>query len=114
MNVQVDTCAWKMVPSDKFVLGQDAERCGEVAEVKILRPQRKTDLFLCEHHLNAFIKEWGLHYEVEILCLNWLEGENQARFLNSHNILRRDCRHGRPECECDRGWEPGHACGGSK
>lgn len=29
--VHLDRCAWKKVDSDKFVLGQDAERCGEVA-----------------------------------------------------------------------------------
>lgn len=70
----LDRCAWKLVPSDKFVMGQDAQRCGEVSVVKILRPQRKTDLHLCEFHLNCFIREWGLHYEVELHCLNWLEG----------------------------------------
>ena len=72
--VQVDTCAWKLIPSEDFVLGQEAERCGETAAVKILRPYRKTDLHLCEYHLNCFIKEWGLHNEVELQCLNWLEG----------------------------------------
>lgn len=61
-------CAWKLVPPDKFVLGQEAERCGEIADVRVIRPYRKTDLYLCEFHLNSFIKEWGLHNEVEILC----------------------------------------------
>lgn len=74
--MHLDKCAWKLVSPDKFVMGQEAKRCGEVAAVKILRPQRKTDLFLCEYHLNLFIKEWGLHYEVELQCLNWLEGTN--------------------------------------
>lgn len=76
--VDLDRCAWKMVDSrTEFVMGIQADRCGEVAAVKILRPQRKTDLFLCEHHLNDFINEWGLHYEVEILCFNWMEGQNE-------------------------------------
>ena len=61
-------CAWKMVPSDKFVLGQEADRCGCAATIRVIRPQRKKDLFLCEEHLNSFIREWGLHYEVEVLC----------------------------------------------
>lgn len=76
--VHLDRCAWKKVDSDKFVLGQDAERCGEVAALKILRPQRKTDLFLCEHHFNDFIDKWGLHYNVEILCFNYMEGLNES------------------------------------
>lgn len=67
MSDHVETCAWKDVPSDEFVMGMPAQRCGEVAGVKLLRPHRKTDLFLCDHHLNAFIKKWGLHYEIEIL-----------------------------------------------
>jgi len=74
MGEHVETCAWKLVLPREFILGQEAERCGDVAAVKILRPHRKTDLFLCENHLNAFIKEWGLHNDVEILCFNWLEG----------------------------------------
>ena len=64
----INQCAWKMVDSEKFVLGQIADRCGKYADVKVLRPNRKTDLFLCEHHLNEFIMVWGLHNEVEILC----------------------------------------------
>jgi len=63
----LDRCQWKLVDSDKFVLGQSADRCGVQATIKILRPHRKTDLFLCEPHLNAFISEWGLHYLVELL-----------------------------------------------
>lgn len=65
--MHVETCSWKLVPSDQFVLGMEATRCGEEADVRVLRPKRKTDLFLCEEHLNDFIKSWGLHYEVRIL-----------------------------------------------
>ena len=72
--VHLDRCAWKMVEPTKFEVGQSADRCGEVAAVKILRPYRKSDLFLCENHINEFIKHWGLHNEVEILCHNWMEG----------------------------------------
>lgn len=76
MSVHLDRCAWKMVGSDKFVLGISADRCGEVAAVKILRPNRKSDLFLCEHHINTFIETWGLHNQVEILCFNYMEGQD--------------------------------------
>lgn len=68
----INQCAWKLVIPSEFVMGMEAERCGLQADVRILRPQRKTDLYLCEDHLNHFIKEWGLHYEVEIL---WEEEE---------------------------------------
>lgn len=61
-------CAWKLVATDKFIMGISADRCGEVASVRVLRPTRKTDLFLCEEHLNEFIAHWGLHNKVEILC----------------------------------------------
>lgn len=74
--MDLDRCQWKMVDSKDFVLGQSADRCGEVAAVKILRPYRKSDLFLCENHLNEFIHHWGLHNDVEILCHNWMEGFN--------------------------------------
>lgn len=67
----INQCAWKLVNPDEFVLGQDAERCGEDAAVKILRPNRKTDLFLCECHLNCFVEKWGLHYKVQLLFPNW-------------------------------------------
>lgn len=60
-------CAWKLVASDEFVLGQSADRCGVAAAVRVLRPTRKTDLALCEAHLNEFIRVWGLHYELQIL-----------------------------------------------
>jgi hypothetical protein len=66
---KLDSCQWKLVDSDKFVLGIEAERCGEPAVVKILRPYRKTDLFLCEHHLNTFVEKWGLHNKVKLLHL---------------------------------------------
>lgn len=67
----LERCQWKLVPSDKFVLGQDAERCGEVAAVRILRPNRKTDLPLCEHHINEYVEIWGLHYKVKLLFPDW-------------------------------------------
>jgi len=63
----INECGWKLVPSDKFVLGISAERCGEPAAVRIIRPFRKTDLYLCEHHTNEFISTWGLHNSIEIL-----------------------------------------------
>lgn len=75
MGEHLARCAWKKVDSDKFVLGINADRCGEVAAVKILRPNRKTDLFLCEHHLNAFVSEWGLHNKVKLLG-PWMEAED--------------------------------------
>ena len=77
MGDHLEKCAWKRVDPDKFVMGISADRCGAVAAVKILRPYRKTDLFLCEHHFNDFINKWGLHNEVEILCFNWMEGFNE-------------------------------------
>lgn len=80
--MDLDRCAWKLVESENFVLGQDAERCGGVAAVKILRPYRKTDLYLCEEHLNDFIMEWGLHNEVEILCNNWIAGQRGTKLFN--------------------------------
>lgn len=64
----LNRCSWKMVDSSKFVMGQSADRCGDIADVVILRPNRKTDLFLCEEHMNAFIEHWGLYNRVEILC----------------------------------------------
>ena len=67
----LEVCSWKLVASDKFVLGQEAERCGDVATIRVLRPNRKTDLFLCECHMNDFIAVWGLHNQVEILCKEW-------------------------------------------
>lgn len=68
MGGNTSQCGWKLIPSDKFVLGINAERCGEPAAIQILRPNRKTDLFLCEHHVNTFIEQWGLHYQIQILC----------------------------------------------
>lgn len=64
----LEKCSWKLVDQDKFVLGMPAERCGKTATIRVIRPQRKTDLFLCECHLNEFIDAWGLHYNVEVLC----------------------------------------------
>lgn len=63
----LDKCAWKLVNPDKFVLGQIANRCGKDAVIKVLRPHRKKDLYLCEQHFNDFIDAWGLHNLVEIL-----------------------------------------------
>lgn len=74
--MDLDRCQWKMIDPKAFTLGIHADRCGEVAAVKILRPYRKNDLFLCENHLNEFIQHWGLHNDVEILCHNWMEGFN--------------------------------------
>lgn len=64
----LERCSWKMVDPDKFIMGQSADRCGAIADVVVLRPSRKTDLFLCEKHMNSFIHHWGLHNEIEILC----------------------------------------------
>ena len=64
----LNRCSWKLVDKDKFVLGMEADRCGQLATIRVIRPQRKTDLFLCEHHLNEFIDTWGLHYNVEVIC----------------------------------------------
>lgn len=61
-------CSWKLVDPDKFIMGQSADRCGAIADVVVLRPNRKTDLFLCQEHVNEFITHWGLHNKVEILC----------------------------------------------
>lgn len=60
-------CAWKLVNYGEFTMGMNADRCGAVARVKILRPYRKTDLLLCERHFNEFIDTWNLHNNVEIL-----------------------------------------------
>lgn len=68
------TCGWKLVDPDSFVLGVDADRCGKVAQIRVLRPNRKTDLLLCEEHLNTFVAKWGLFNSVEILHNNWVEG----------------------------------------
>ena len=72
--MDLDRCAWKNVDPDKFVMGIEAARCGDYASVKILRPYRKNDLYLCECHFNEFIQVWGLHNQVKLLCLNWIEG----------------------------------------
>lgn len=64
----MNLCSWKLVNFDKFTLGMEADRCGKEADVKILRPYRKNDLYLCECHFNEFIDTWGLHNNVEILC----------------------------------------------
>lgn len=64
----LNKCSWKLVDPSKFVMGQSADRCGAIADVVVLRPSRKTDLFLCEEHLNDFIDHWGLYNHVEILC----------------------------------------------
>lgn len=63
----LDRCQWKMVDSSEFTMGVTADRCGKLAVLKILRPFRKTDLFLCECHFNNFIGVWGLHNFVEFL-----------------------------------------------
>lgn len=81
MGVDLDRCAWKMIGSGEFTMGISADRCGAIAAVKILRPNRKSDLFLCEQHTNDFIRTWGLHNEVEILCFNYMEGlESKVQF----------------------------------
>lgn len=64
----MDRCQWKLVEPASFTFGVKADRCGDIADIRVIRPQRKKDLFLCEEHLNTFIKEWGLKQEVEILC----------------------------------------------
>lgn len=64
----VEMCSWKLVDPEDFVIGIEADRCGKHSEIRIIRPNRKKDLFLCEDHLNCFIEKWGLHYNVEILC----------------------------------------------
>lgn len=63
----LDKCAWKLISPSKFTMGISANRCGAPAVLKILRPQRKMDLYLCEKHLNEFIDVWGLHNNVKIL-----------------------------------------------
>ncbi len=68
MSEHLDRCSWKLVDPSKFVMGISADRCSAIADVVILRPNRKTDLFLCEEHVNEFITHWGLHNKVEILC----------------------------------------------
>jgi hypothetical protein len=68
MGDHLEKCAWKLVNPDKFTLGVEADRCGKVAAVKILRPYRKTDLCLCDSHVNTFIEKWGIHNAIEILC----------------------------------------------
>ena len=75
--MHLDKCSWKLVNPQEFEMGQVADRCGEVAAIKVLRPHRKNDLFLCENHFNSFIKHWGLFNEVEILCFNYMEGLNE-------------------------------------
>lgn len=64
----LNRCSWKLIDPGKFVMGVSADRCGAIADVVILRPNRKTDLFLCEEHINEFIAHWGLYNKVEILC----------------------------------------------
>lgn len=64
----LERCAWKLVDPTEFTVGVTAERCYAIAAIKILRPYRKTDLCLCEDHLNQFVEKWGLHNQVKILC----------------------------------------------
>lgn len=82
----LDRCSWKLVDPNKFVMGQDADRCGDIADVVVLRPNRKTDLFLCEQHINEFIKHWGLHNEVRILCQEETPGWNKANGIDWEDI----------------------------
>lgn len=104
----LDRCSWKLVDPGKFVMGQSADRCGAIADVVVLRPNRKTDLFLCEEHVNEFIAHWGLHNPVEILCrceddpnamngIDWDDIEPAPTYPLEWSDI---CRHGRPECEC--------------
>jgi hypothetical protein len=93
-------CSWKLVEPSKFVMGQSAARCGAIADVVVLRPNRKTDLFLCEEHINEFILHWGLHNKVEILCQETQDPWNKMNGLDWDEIGPALCRHGRPECEC--------------
>lgn len=53
-------CGWKLVKEGSFTLGVRAARCGAEARIRILRPDRKTDLDLCEEHFNKFVEVWGL------------------------------------------------------
>jgi hypothetical protein len=76
-------CSWKLVDPRKFVMGQSADRCGAIADVVVLRPNRKSDLFLCEEHINEFILHWGLHNKVEILCQETVDPWNRMNGLDS-------------------------------
>lgn len=82
----MDRCQWKLVEPMSFTFGVKADRCGEVADVKIVRPQRKKDLFLCEEHVNAFINEWGLRQSIEILCRCKDNDWNKARGIDWDDI----------------------------
>lgn len=107
MNEYVDTCSWKMVDPSKFVMGQEAERCGEVATIRVIRPNRKTDLFLCECHLNNFIDAWGLHYNVEVICPKPVE-DIIKRTIRPHKGHPCGCPEAclvpGPDCLRPRGW----------
>ena len=122
MSEHLDRCSWKLVDPSKFVMGISADRCGAIADVVVLRPNRKTDLFLCEEHINEFIAHWGLHNKVQILC-RCVEDPAPAALIADPALLTDYissgskvpkklpepayplewsdiCRHGRPECEC--------------
>lgn len=101
----MDRCQWKLIEPYRFTLGVEADRCGEVADVRILRPQRKKDLYLCESHLNGFIQEWGLRQEVQILC----KCEEETRSIKCHKCHGDGLAPSWPSTErcdyCDgRGW----------
>lgn len=60
-------CKWKLIPPTNFEFGMAAERCGQIAAVRVIRKDRDYDLYLCVDHLNSFIEIYGLKLPVEIL-----------------------------------------------
>lgn len=71
----MDICQWKITPpGGDFKLGMVADRCGEDASIRIIRPDRKTDLDLCEEHFNKFIELWGLNGHKVMLLNIWGAG----------------------------------------
>lgn len=67
-------CSWKIVRPEDFRFGMPAERCGEIADIRIIRSDRAKDLFLCEEHTNDFIKIYGIDLPIQILCREQVDG----------------------------------------
>lgn len=52
-------CDWKMVPLKDYKIGAVSPRCGEPAKIKMIRDNRKKDLYLCSHHHEVFLSIYG-------------------------------------------------------
>lgn len=52
-------CDWKMVPLKDYKLRAESPRCGDAAKIRMIRDNRKKDLYLCGHHHEVFVTVYG-------------------------------------------------------